>query len=78
MIVSGQVPPSDTSDTNATTGLVVQLSVSSITTVGSAVGTSPIHPTVTGAGLEAVGSMVSSTVIVCVTFIVFPQSSVTE
>ena len=67
-----------TSLTNATIGLTVQLSASSVTTVISAAGTSPIHSTVTGAGLEAVGLVVSSTVIVWVTVIVFPQSSVME
>jgi len=43
VIVSGQVLLSDTSDTNATTGTAVQLSASSVTTVISTAGTSPIH-----------------------------------
>jgi len=43
VITSGQVLPFDTSDTNATTGAAVQLSASSVTTVISSAGTSPIH-----------------------------------
>ena len=53
------------------------MSASSITTSGFDAGTSPIHCTVTPAGFEAVGLVVSSTIIVCVTLIVLPQSSVT-
>ena len=45
----------------ATTGAAVQLSASSVTTVMSAAGTSARHSTVTAAGLDAVGSVVSST-----------------
>ena len=43
-------------------GVAVQLSASSVTTRISTAGTSPIHSTVTPAGLVAVGSTVSSTV----------------
>lgn len=77
MITSGQVKPSDTSLTKATTGAAVQLSASSVTTVMSAAGTSPMHWTLTAVGLEAVGLVSSSTVIVCVTVIELLQSSVT-
>ena len=59
--------PSDTSDTNNTSGTAVQLSASSVTTVISVAGTSNIHSTLTATGLEAVGSVISFTVIVCVT-----------
>jgi len=69
--------PSLTSLTKATVGAAVQLSASSVTTVISGAGTSPEHWTLTGAGLLAVGSTVSSTVIVCSTVIELPQSSVT-
>src|SRR5688572_10489924 len=43
VIVSGQVFPSDTSLTKATTGFIVQLSASSVTTNGSLAGTSAMH-----------------------------------
>ena len=56
--------PSDTSDTNATTGVAVQLSASSVTDVISLAGTSPMHSTLIGAGFVAVGGVTSSTVIV--------------
>ena len=69
--------PSETSDTNATTGLTVQLSASSVTTVISGTGTSPVHCTVTGAGLLAVGLVVSSMLIVCVAVLKLPHASVT-
>src|SRR4030065_204729 len=78
VIVSGQLSPSDTSETNNTTGATPQLSDSSVTASGSDAGTSPIHDTVTGPGLLAVGLILSSTVIVCVTLIELPQTSVTE
>src|SRR6185503_16477244 len=71
----GQVPL-DASLRKATTG-TEQLSASSVTTVISGVGTSAIHCTVNGRGLLAVGGVVSSTVMVCVTVIAFPQASVT-
>ena len=77
MIVSGQFPPSLDSLTKATTGFNVQLSASSITIVGSGAGAGPAGMVVV-VGLLAVGSVVSSTVIVCVTFIELPQLSVTE
>jgi len=62
-MVSGHGLPSDTCDTKATTGFAVQLSASSITTSGSGNGAGP-PGTVVVAGLDAVGSVVSSTVIV--------------
>ena len=77
MITSGHVLPSLTSLTKATTGAAVQLSASSVTTVITEAGTSATHSTLTPAGLLAVGSVISSTVIVCVTRIWLPQSSVT-
>ena len=64
MITSGQVFPSDTSDTKATIGAAVQLSASSVTTSTSADGTSPIHSTFTAVGFDAVGNVMSLTVIV--------------
>src|SRR5512143_3101385 len=75
-MTSGQVLPSLTSDTHATTGLTVQLSASSVTTDMSAAGTSPMHCTFIGAGLLAVGSVSSLTVIVWVTVMLLLQSSV--
>ena len=77
VITSGQVLPSETSDTNATNGVAVQLSASSVTDVISFAGTSPIHSTFIADGFEAVGGVTSSTVIVWVTLIELPQSSVT-
>ncbi len=77
MITSGQLLPSETSDTNATNGVAVQLSASSVTDVISFAGTSPIHSTFIADGFEAVGGVTSSTVIVWVTLIELPQSSVT-
>ena len=56
-MVSGQDCPSDTSLTKATTGATPELSASSVTTSGSGAGTSPIHSTFTGSGLDAVGSI---------------------
>ena len=76
-MTSGQLFPSETSETKATTGFTVQLSASSVTAVTSEAGTSAVHSTLTAAGLEAVGGVTSSTVIVWVTLIEFPQSSVT-
>ena len=75
MITSGQVFPSDTSLTNATTGLVVQLSASSVTTVISAAGTSPIHSTFTATGLLAVGLISSLMVMICSQIAEFPSLS---
>jgi hypothetical protein len=69
--------PSLTSLTKATTGLTVQLSASSVTTVTSGAGTLAAHSTLIGNGLLAVGGVISFIVIVCVTFIELPQSSVT-
>ena len=77
VITSGQEFPSLTSLTNATVG-VPQLSASSVTTLMSTAGTSSIHSTFTATGLLAVGSVISLTVIVCVTLMEFPQLSVTE
>ena len=77
VITSGQLLPSETSDTNATNGVAVQLSASSVTDVISFAGTSPIHSTFIADGFEAVGGVTSSTVIVWVTLIELPQSSVT-
>ena len=76
-MVSGQVFPSDRSDTNDTVGIAVQLSAASATTEISAAGISPIHSTVSPAGFEAVGGVMSLIVIVCDTTVTFPQSSVT-
>ena len=56
--------PSDTSDTNATTGVAVQLSASSVTAVISDAGISAEHSTVIAEGFDAVGGVTSSTVIV--------------
>ena len=75
-MVSGQVFPSEMSDTKSTVGIAVQLSAASVTTETSAVGTSPIHSTVTPAGFDAVGGVMSFMVIACITFVSFPQSSV--
>jgi hypothetical protein len=55
----------------------VQLSASSITIVGSGAGAGP-DGIVVVVGLLAVGSVVSSTVMVCAILIEFPQLSVTE
>ena len=77
-MVAGQVPLGALSLTKATVG-VLQLSAASVTTVISDAGTSataqngPI-----AVGLLAVGASVSFKVMSWVTFIVFPQSSVTE
>jgi len=64
VIVSGHDKLSDTSPTCATTIGSGQLSASSVTTVISSRGTSPIHCTFIVAGFDAVGSVISSTVIV--------------
>ena len=76
VIVSGHDALSDTSDTNATVG-TEQLSASSVTTLILGVGTSPIHCTVIDAGLEAVGAISSLIIMLWVTLMVLPQSSVT-
>ena len=75
MIVSGQLSPSDTSDTYNTVGAIPQLSASSVTTVTSGAGTSPIHDTVTGPGLLAVGLILTSTVKFFVAVAVLPKRS---
>src|SRR5690606_36464915 len=62
VIISGQVFLSLTSPTCVTTGVAVQLPSSSVTTLTSGAGTSAAHATVTGAGLDAVGSISSSTI----------------
>jgi hypothetical protein len=64
VIVSGQVLPSLTSLTKATTGFKVQLSASSVTTATFGAGTEALHSTLIGAGLLAVGGVISSIVIV--------------
>ena len=76
MIVSGQELLSDTSETQATVGLAVQLSASSVTTVTSGAGTSATHSTLMSGGLEAVGSVVSLMIIFCTTLMELLQSSV--
>jgi len=58
VIVSGQVLLSDTSDTKATF-VIPELSASSVTTVISSAGTSPMHSTLIGSGLDAVGKIKS-------------------
>ena len=68
--------PSETSDTKATTGDTVQLSAASVTTLMSGAGAGAV-PMLISEGFDAVGGVTSSTVIVWVTFIVLPQSSVT-
>ena len=77
VMVSGQVFPSEASETNETIGIAVQLSAASVTTETSAAGTSLTHSTVSPIGFEAVGGVISLTVMVWVTFIELPQSSVT-
>ena len=77
VIISGLDPPSLESLTNTTIGLAVQLSASSVTTVLSDAGTSPIHSTVTAAGLLAVGSSLSSIVTSKLQVAVNPDASVT-
>ena len=77
-MISGQVLPSDTSETKATIGLTVQLSSTFVTNVISAAGTSSIHSTAISPGASAVGAMSSFTVMVCVMSVSFPQSSVME
>jgi len=74
-MVSGQGLPSVACDTKATTGFAVQLSASSITTNGSGNGAGP-PGTVVVNGLDAVGLVVSSIVIVCVTVVVLLHASV--
>ena len=74
MIIAGQVFPSDTSITKATVGSAVQLSASSVTTKISGAGAT--HWTDIPEGLEAVGSIVSSTVIVVVSDTLQPLASV--
>ena len=77
VIVSGAKRPSEMSETNATTGDAVQLSVSSEITSTSGEGISPVHSTLIEVGLDAVGLVTSLIVIVCVILVVFPASSVT-
>ena len=62
VIVSGQVPPLDTSFTKVTTGDGSQLSLADTSAVFGA-GTSPMHWTETGPGQAIVGGVVSTTVI---------------
>ena len=63
VIVSGHESPSVTSPINATIGISVQLSVSSVISAIFAVGTSPMHSTFTVAGAVAVGFVRSFTMI---------------
>ena len=63
-MISGQVLPSDTSDTKAMIGVAVQLSLTFVTDVMSAVGTSLIHCTAISAGASPVGAISSFTVMV--------------
>ena len=60
VITSGQVLPSETSETKATTGLTVQLSKASVTAVISDAGISAVHSTAIADGFEAVGGVTSS------------------
>jgi len=55
--------PEDDSLTKATTG-GAQLSASSVTTFGFITGTSPRHWTLTGAGFEAVGGVISIVLVI--------------
>jgi len=75
VIISGQVFPSETSDTCVTAGATVQLSASSVIARTSTTGISAVHSTVTSAGAVPVGAILSLTVITCVTWNVFPHSS---
>ena len=75
-MISGHGPPVVDSLTKATVTTPGQLSVSSITTFTSTRGTSSTHSTETGAGLDAVGGVVSSTLITCVAVATLPQASV--
>ena len=76
VIVSGHELLSETSPTNATVG-VPQLSNAFVTTVISAGGTSSIHSKLISTGVSAVGPVISSIIISCVTSIEFPHESVT-
>ena len=80
MIVSG--PPSQSklvisSSTKVTvrSPFTSQLSASSVTTVTSGAGISLKHSTSIEAGLDAVGSVVSAILNVCVTSVVLPEQS---
>ena len=77
VMVKGQVPEV-VSPLYTTLGLAVQLSASSVISAALADGTLVMQSNVAFAGAVAVGFMLSSTVIVCVTKIKFPQSSVTR
>src|SRR4030042_1000729 len=68
-------PPLFKSLTKATVGVASQLSASSFTTVISGTGTSAMHCTFTGAGLDAVGSTDSVTETVKLHTSVFPPAS---
>ena len=63
---------------NKVTVGVLQLSASLMTTSGSGAGISAMHCTDVGAGLLAVGGVLSIAVIVWVTLTVLPQASVTR
>ena len=75
MIVSGQLNPLETSPSKVTTGFAVQLSVGLTTVEMEAGGISPLHSTVSAGRGAAVGGVISCTVMVCVTVLVFPLAS---
>jgi hypothetical protein len=77
VVVSVHPTKSVTSPANATTG-TLQLSAASVTNEISGAGTGILQPEITiEGGLDAVGGMLSLTVINCVTVAAFPQASVT-
>src|SRR5688572_33493773 len=71
-------PPLFASLTKLTVGVASQLSASPTTTLTSGAGTLAIHCTLTDVGVLDVGSVSSTAVIVVVTSVLFPQSSVTR
>src|SRR5688572_32657052 len=70
-------PPLFASLTKLTVGVASQLSASPTTTLTSGAGTLAIHCTLTDVGVLDVGSVSSTAVIVVVTSVLFPQSSIT-
>src|SRR5687767_15821103 len=62
----------------STTGAPSQLSASSVTTNTFGAGMSLKHSTFTVVGFDAVGGVISSTLIVCSTSSVLPEQSVTD
>jgi len=75
VISSGHVLLSETSDIWVTVGTAVQLSETPVTSAVFTAGTSAEHWTLTAPGAVAKGAILSLTVITCVTWKVFPQSS---